>query len=374
VQTQAALLAGIGERFEVSELQLDDPREGEVLVRIAASGLCGSDLAALEGKRRLAPFPVVLGHEAAGVVEATGDGVEHLRPGDHVVLSILAHCGRCASCRGGLPNHCSTAAAAMSAGGLLDRTSRLKRAGQRVNHFLCVSSFAQHAVVPASAVTVIDRAMPLDRAALIGCAVLTGYGAVNNTARVRRGDRVAVFGCGGVGLTVVQAARIAGAAEVIAVDVHPGKLELARTVGATQAIDARAPGVSRALRDASQGGVDHAFEAVGRQETIEQAWASLATGGQLVVIGTLATGARVSLDAAPLIEDKRLCGCYLGRASVARDVPAVVSLYLDGQLLLDEMITRRIGLDELDEGFARLRQGAEARQLVIPHGEHRGPP
>jgi S-(hydroxymethyl)glutathione dehydrogenase/alcohol dehydrogenase len=253
----------------------------------------------------------------------------------------------------------------MREGALLDGSSRLSADGERLHHFLGVSSFADYAVVPESAVTVIDPAMPLDRAALIGCGVLTGFGAVRNTARVQMGSRVAVFGCGGVGLSAIQAARIAGAATIVAVDVRPDKLALARAAGATTVVDASRGDAAAAVRTASDGGADYAFEAAGREDTIAQAWASLAVGGQLVIIGVLASGAKLTLAADPLLEEKRIAGCYLGSASPARDVPALVNLYLDGQLLLDELITRRLDLTELDEAFERMRAGSEARQVVV---------
>ncbi len=365
MRMQAAVLDGPAQPFHVREVELDPPLAGEALVRIAASGLCGSDLKALDGLRTLAPFPAILGHEAAGVVEQVGEGVERLRAGDHVVLSILPSCGRCAACGRGRPNHCATTATAMRAGTLLDGSSRLSVDGRRLNHFLTVSSFADYAVVPESAATVVDPAMPLDRAALIGCAVLTGYGAVRNSAVVEPGARVAVFGCGGVGLSAVQGARMAGAETIVAVDVHPGKLALARAVGATETVDARTGDPAAAVREATNGGADYAFEAAGRSETIEQAWASLAVGGLLTVIGTLPSGTKLTLEADPLIEEKRIAGCYLGSASPERDVPALVERYLEGELQLDELVSRRIALAELDDGFARLREGTEARQVVV---------
>ncbi len=365
MKIQAAVLEQARLPFEVQEVDLAPPGPGEVLVRVAASGLCASDLNALDGKRALAPFPAVLGHEAAGVVEQVGEGVRRLRPADHVVLSILPSCGRCAACASGRPNHCTTAASTMRDGALLGGSTRLSAGGRRLSHFLGVSSFADHAVVAESAAIAIDPAMPLDRAALIGCAVLTGIGAVQNTARVKPGARVAVFGCGGVGLSAIQGARIAGAETIVAVDVHADKLALARTVGATDAVDARAGDPVVAVRDASDGGVDHAFEAAGRHETIAQAWGSRAVGGELVVVGLLASGAELTLEAGPLLDEKRIAGCYLGSASLDRDVPALVGLYLDGRLLLDEMITRRLDLSGLDDAFERMRAGTEARQVLV---------
>jgi S-(hydroxymethyl)glutathione dehydrogenase/alcohol dehydrogenase len=364
VKISAAILAGVGTRFEVGGVDLAAPRDGEVLVKIAASGLCGSDLNALDGKRSLSPFPVVLGHEAAGTVVETGPGVNRLRPGDPVVLSILPSCGRCPACKRGLPNYCATASAAMTAGTLMDGSGRLSRDGEPVSHFLTVSSFAQYAVVPESGAVAVPPELPLDRAALISCAVLTGFGAVHNTARVPPGSRVAVFGCGGVGLNIVQGARIARAARIIAVDVAESKLELARRLGATDLVHAGEQDPVSVIRDLA-GGVDYAFEALGREQTIRQAWDCLDLGGEAVVVGLMRHGATVTLDAGPLVDEKRIRGCYLGSSVLTRDVPALVSRYLAGELLLDDIISHRIGLTDLDEAFGRLRAGDGARSVVV---------
>lgn len=360
----AAVLAGVDARFEVGEVELASPRDGEVLVKIAATGLCGSDLNALDGKRSLSPFPVVLGHEAAGTVVEAGPGVTRLRPGDPVVLSILPSCGRCPACKRGMPNYCVTAGTAMAAGNLMDGSSRLSRRGERISHFLTVSSFAQYAVVPESGAVVVPAELPLDRAALISCAVLTGFGAVHNTARVQPGSRVAVFGCGGVGLNIVQGARIAGAGRIIAIDVTGSKLELARRLGATDLVHAGEQDPVAAIRDLA-GGVDYAFEALGREQTIRQAWDSLDLGGEAVVVGLMRHGATVTLDAGPLVDEKRIRGCYLGSSVLTRDVPALVSLYLSGDLLLDDIISHRISLTDLDEAFGRLRAGDGARSVIV---------
>lgn len=365
MKMMAAILAGLGETFQIDEVDLAPPRRGEVLVRIAASGLCGSDLNTLDGKRTLVPFPAVLGHEAAGVVVETGPGVESLRAGDRVVLSMVPSCGDCGPCRRGRSNHCERAAAGMAAGNLLDGSSRLSIEGRRLNHFLMVASFAEYAVVPESGAVAIDPAMPLDRAALLGCAVLTGYGAVHRTARVRRGQSVAVFGCGGVGLNVVQGARLAGADPIVAVDLRAEKLGLARALGATDVVHAGEEDPVAAIRALTGSGVDFAFEAAGRQETIRQAWASLATGGEAVLVGLLRHGELLTLDSGPFVEEKTIRGCYLGSAQLAEDVPALVSNYLAGELLLDQIISRRIGLADLDDAFERLRSGHEARQVLV---------
>ncbi len=360
----AAVLAGLGRPFEVAEVDLAGPRDGEVLVKVAACGLCASDLNAIDGKRTLSPFPVVLGHEAAGTVVEVGPGVTRLGEGDRVVMSIVPSCGHCAYCLRGRPNYCRTAGTAMSDGNLLDGTSRLSRGGDRLNHFLTVSSFAEYAVVPESGAVAIDPRMPLDRAALVSCAVLTGYGAVMNTAAVTPGSRVAVFGCGGVGLNIVQGARLAGASRIVAVDVFDEKLATASRLGATDVVNARDRDPVAAIR-ALLDGVDYAFEALGREETVQQAWNCLDVGGEAVIVGLMKHGATLTLDANPFVNEQRIRGCYFGSSHLMRDVPALVERYLGGELLLDELISRRIGLGELDEAFERLRAGQGARNVVV---------
>jgi S-(hydroxymethyl)glutathione dehydrogenase / alcohol dehydrogenase len=360
----AAVLGGAGEQLQIDEVDLAPPRDGEVLVKVAASGLCGSDLNAIDGKRALAPFPLVLGHEAAGVVAQTGPRVTRLKVGDPVVVSIVPSCGDCPACVRERPNYCQTAAQAMSNGSLLDGSQRLSRNGQPLHHFLTVSSFAQYAVVPESGAVAIDARMPLDRAALISCAVLTGMGAVRNTARVRPGSRVAVFGCGGVGLNVVQGARLAGAARIVAIDLTEEKLDLARRFGATDVIHAGQEEPARAIRRL-MGGADFAFEVAGKEQSVEQAWSSLDVGGEAVVVGLMPQRATVTLSAGGFVSEQIIRGCYFGSAHLQRDVPALVDDYLAGNLLLDELITRRIGLEELNEAFDALRAGEGARSVLV---------
>ena len=364
MKMQAAILDAIGARFEVREVELDAPKAGEVLVKIAASGLCASDLNAVDGKRKLVPFPAVIGHEASGVVVECGPGVTRMQPGDHVILSIVPRCGDCDYCKSGRPNYCSTAGNAMGVGGLFDGTSRLSENGEKVNHFLTVASFAEYAVVPESGAVVIPKEMPLDRAALISCAVLTGYGAVHNTAKVTPGSRVAVFGCGGVGLNAVQGARIAGASQIVAVDVSDEKLELARTFGATHVVNAKTTDPVAAIKE-MVGGVDFAFEALGRAETIEQAWKTVDVDGTLILVGLLKNGATITLDAGPFVNEQSIKGCYFGSSDLYHDVPKLVNSYLSGELLLDELISSRIGLSQLNEAFDKLRSGEGARSVLV---------
>jgi len=364
VKMTAAVLGGAGQKLQIDEVDLAPPRDGEVLVKVAASGLCASDLNAIDGKRTLAPFPLVPGHEAAGVVTQTGPRVSRLKVGDAVVVSIVPSCGDCPACVRGRRNYCEAAGRAMSRGGLLDGSLRLSRKGEPLHHFLMVSSFAQYAVVPESGAVAIDARMPLDRAALISCAVLTGVGAVRNTARVRAGSRVAVFGCGGIGLNAVQGARLAGAARIVAIDLTEEKLHLARRFGATDVIHGREEDPAAAIHRLMNG-VDYAFEAAGREQTVQQAWSSLDVGGEAIVIGLMPHGATVTLSAGRFVNEQVIRGCYFGSAHLQRDVPALAGDYLAGNLLLDELITRRIGLEELNGAFDALRAGEGARSVLV---------
>ncbi|MGN6682040.1 MAG: zinc-binding dehydrogenase, partial [Streptosporangiaceae bacterium] len=246
----------------------------------------------------------------------------------------------------------------------LDGTRRLRADGRELHHFLTVSSFAEYAVVPESGAVTIPYGMPLDQAALLGCGVLTGFGAVHNTAGVSAGSRVAVYGCGGVGLNIVQGARLAGAARIIAVDIIADKLALARKLGATDTVDASATDPVAAVRDLV-GGADYAFEALGRDETIQQAWASLDIRGQLVLVGLLPGGARLTLDTGPFLNEQSVRGCYFGSADIARDVPVLIEHYLRGELVLDELISRRITLGQLEGAVADLRAGRGVRSVLV---------
>ncbi|MFM7860948.1 MAG: zinc-binding dehydrogenase [Candidatus Nanopelagicaceae bacterium] len=364
MKIKAAVLDDVGQDFRITELELDKPKSGEILVKVAASGLCASDLNAIDGKRKLVPFPAVIGHEASGVVVEIGPEVSGIKVGDHVVMSIVPNCGSCEWCKKGVPNFCATAGDAMAAGGLFDKSSRLTENGSKVNQFLCVASFAEYAVVPASGAVVIPKEMPLDRAALLSCAVLTGYGAVVNTAQVRAGSSVAVFGCGGVGLNSVQGARLAGAKTIIAVDISDEKLALAKKLGATHTVNGQMEDPVAAIKKIC-GGADYVFEASGREATISQAWLATAVQGQLTLVGLLKNGAQITLDAGPFVNEQSIKGCYFGSANLQKDVISLVKSYLSGQLFLDELISQRIGLGGLNEAFSRLRAGEGARNVLV---------
>jgi S-(hydroxymethyl)glutathione dehydrogenase/alcohol dehydrogenase len=364
LKIKAAVLDEPGKDFRVAEVEIDKPKSGEILVKVAASGLCASDLNAIDGKRKLVPFPAVIGHEAAGVVTEVGPDVPNIQVGDHVVMSIVPNCGKCDWCKKGVPNYCSTAGDAMSVGGLFDKTSRLSENGEKLNQFLCVASFAEYAVVPASGAVVIPKEMPLDRAALLSCAVLTGYGAVVNTAKVTPGSSVAVFGCGGVGLNSIQGARIVGAKIIIAVDISEEKLEIAKKLGATHTVNVSKEDPVAAVK-AICGGADFVFDASGREATISQAWLATGVQGQLTLVGLLKNGAQLTIDAGPFVNEQSIKGCYFGSANLQRDVISLVKSYLSGQLFLDELISERIGLGGLNDAVKRLRAGEGARNVLV---------
>jgi S-(hydroxymethyl)glutathione dehydrogenase / alcohol dehydrogenase len=358
---RAAVLYEFGRPLVVEELDLDPPKEGEVLVRMAASGVCHSDLHVVKGVHPT-ELPVVLGHEGAGVVEEVGPGVGGLEAGDHVLLTWLPYCGHCRQCIRGWPNRCENTAWYDAT--LEDGTCRFHSDGQPVHHYN-TSSFAERSVVPARTAVKVDPGLPLTELALMGCAVMTGVGAAINTARVRPGDTVAVIGCGGVGLNVIQGARIAGATTIIAVDVASSKLELAREMGATAVIDASQGDPVEAVHEHIADGVDHAFEALGRPETIQTALAVTGRGGQSVLIGMAPPDARVELDAlTTTLEERCVRGCWYGSCVPLRDIPLLVELYRQGRLRLEPLISA-CTLDDVNEAFERMEAGETARSVIV---------
>jgi S-(hydroxymethyl)glutathione dehydrogenase / alcohol dehydrogenase len=365
MKTEAAILWRPGEPIEVARVDLAPPQAGEVLVKIAACGVCATDLHVVEGELP-EPLPLVLGHEASGVVEDVGPGVESLAPGDHVVLVLVPSCGACAECRRGRTNFCEVGARMAATGTLADGTSRLSLNGTTLHHFNSVSGFASHAVVPESVGVRVRDDVTLDTLALLGCAVLTGYGSVVHTAEVPRGATVAVWGCGGVGANIVQAARLAGAAQIVAVDVRPEKLDLARSLGATDVVRA-APGVDvvAEVKELTDGGPDYAFEAIGTETTIAQAWAGAGTRGTVIVVGILPKGSSLAIDPWEFFAEKTLKGSFLGSARIREDVPRLADLCAAKELLLDPLVDRRIPLADLPDAFERLRAGDALRQLVV---------
>jgi S-(hydroxymethyl)glutathione dehydrogenase / alcohol dehydrogenase len=361
---RAAVHRRFGDMPSVEDVGLDAPRHGEVLLRMAASGVCRSDWHAVRGVHPH-PLPVILGHEGSGVVEAVGEGVEDLEPGDHVVCSWIPSCGTCRRCAAGRPALCERLGP-FDAGFLGDGTTRFHAGGERIHHNV-PSSFAERSVVPANTAIKVDASLPLDEVALLGCAVMTGVGAVLNTARVRAGETVVVIGCGGVGLSVVQGARIAGAAEIVAVDVVDAKLELAASLGATVTIRSDDDVEARVLA-ATDGGADHAFEALGRPETIELATRATRPGGTAVLVGMAPPDARVPLAALDVtVQERTVTGSWYGSAVPPRDFPLLAGLLARGELRVEPLIARRIGLEDLADALGRFAGGAETRSVIV-HG------
>jgi S-(hydroxymethyl)glutathione dehydrogenase/alcohol dehydrogenase len=350
-----------------TDVELAAPRAGEVRVRIAAAGVCHSDLHVKRGEWD-APAPLVMGHEGSGVVTELGEGVTSLAVGDHVVLSWVPPCGECRYCRSGHEARCQKVATVVAPKGVLfDGTSRLSRDGEPVHHYLGVSSFAEEVVVPASGAVKVRDDAPLDVIAVVGCAVATGVGAVLNTAAVEPGSTVAVIGCGGVGLNVVQGAKLAGAERIVAIDVLADKTQMALQFGATDRIDASQADAVEQLFELIPDGVDYAFDAIGRTSTTEQAIRMLGLGGAAVIVGLPPTGAKASFEPLVLAEaDQRILGSNYGSVRPSIDIPALVDRYMDGQLKLDPLISGRRPLAEAAEAFDDLEKGSVLRTLLIP--------
>ena len=348
----------------IETLTLAPPGRGEVLVRIAVAGLCHSDLSVINGQRPR-PVPMALGHEAAGVVESLGDGVDDLNVGDHVVMVFVPSCGHCLPCAEGRPALCLPGAAANGAGTLLDGDIRLSDAGgEPVRHHLGCSAFASHAVVSRRSLVKIDRDLPLHEAALFGCAVLTGVGAVVNTAKVTAGQSVAVVGLGGVGLAAVLGAIAAGAAQVIAVDLDPAKLALADTLGATATVQAGDDAVAR-VRALTGGGCDVVIEMAGSIRALESAVAMTARGGTTVTAGLPPPDAALPVNIVSLVaEERTLKGSYIGTCVPARDIPRYIALYRSGRLPVDRLVSGYLALDDINAGFDALHAGRAVRQIV----------
>ncbi|HZS93123.1 MAG TPA: Zn-dependent alcohol dehydrogenase [Chloroflexota bacterium] len=342
------------------------PRQGEVMVRMAASGVCGTDLHAIDGDLPL-PLPCVLGHEGAGVVEEVGPGVTTLAPGDHVVLLWRASCGRCFYCSIGRPALCDLGLRIRQTGAMPDGETRFRRAdGQPIYHFLGASTFSEYTVLPEAGTVKVRPDVPLDLAALVGCGVITGVGAVMNAARVEAGSAVAVFGAGGVGLNVIQGAALVGAERIVAVDTRQSKLDLARRFGATHTVDAAHEDAVAAIQELTGGrGADYAFEAIGLPSAMAQAVAAVRKAGTVVVVGLAPAGATVGIDALALTQqEKTLRGSLYGSARPRLDIPRLLDLYVAGKLKLEELVTRRYPLQDVNTAVEDLRRGEVARALL----------
>jgi alcohol dehydrogenase len=352
--------------FAIEEVELEAPGEGEALVRIRAAGLCHSDLSTVNGDRPR-PMPMVLGHEAAGEVVELGPGVKGLGVGDHVILVFVPSCGACVPCMEGRPGLCEPAVPANAGGTLISGARRLRLGGLPVNHHIGVSAFAEYAVVSRNSLVRIDKDLPFEEAALFGCAVVTGAGAVFNTAKLPAGASVAVVGLGGVGLMSMLAARAGGSRQVIAIDTLDDKLKLAKQMGATHTVNAASPDAVEQVKAVSGGGVEFAFEMASSVKALELAYKVTRRGGTTVTASLPHPDARFALPATNLVaEERTLKGSYIGSCVPGRDIPRYIALYRQGMLPVDRLLSERIGLADINAGFDRLADGATVRQVLLP--------
>lgn len=359
---KAAVMRANNAPLEIEELQIDDPGPGEVLLKTAASGICHSDLHVIEGGLPMPP-PCVLGHEPAGIVEAVGAGVTDFVPGDHVIGCLTSFCGVCKFCAAGRPYLCLT----QFAGRPPESKPRLSTAsGEAVPQFANLSSFAEKMLCPERSLVKIKEEMPLDRASLIGCGVTTGLGAALNTVNIPAGASVVIIGCGGVGLAALQGARIGGAGKIIAVDSQKWKFGLAQKLGATDCVDATDGDPVAAVQALTGGGADFVFECIGLVPTVQQAVAMTGRGGTTVLVGVVPVTQMVPISAADLtLQEKNITGSYMGSNRFRFDMPKYIDFYLDGRLHLDEMISSRIKLEEVNDALDLMRKGEAARQVIV---------
>jgi S-(hydroxymethyl)glutathione dehydrogenase/alcohol dehydrogenase len=366
---KAAVLYEYGKPLVIEEVDLQDPQEKEVRIRIMATGVCHSDLHAQKGELPV-PMPMVLGHEAAGVIESVGKGVTSLEDGDHVVLSVVAPCGHCKYCAVGKQNLCDVNTEEIYAGGVRGGKPRLSKNGKPIYHKSGIASYAEYAVVREEGAIKIDSDIPFTSAALAGCAVMTGVGSAINTAQVEPGSTVMVIGCGGVGLNIMQGAALAGAKTILAVDIVDDKLEFAKQFGATHILNAKDVNPAEVAKDLTGGaGVDYAFDATGNPKAILQALDAIKRGGTLLMVGLPPLGVEVPLPGIMMIIDaKRIIGCVYGSSQPRLDFPRIFDFYKAKKLKLDELVSGILPLSEVNEAFARLERGEVIRTVLLPHG------
>jgi len=352
--------------LQIEEVELDGPKRGEVLVQIKAVGLCHSDLVAINGERGK-PMPIVIGHEAAGIVVELGEGVQGFDKGDHVVPTYVASCGHCEMCAVGRPALCEPATMTNANAVLWDGTTRLHKNGQRIHHHSGVAGFAEYAVMSKDALIKIDKSIPFEHAALFGCGVVTGVGALLNTAGVKPGEHVAVVGLGGVGLSALLAAVAAGAGRIIALDLNPEKLQLARELGADFAINAADSDCVSRVREATLGGSHVAVETAGSAKALETAYQITRRGGTTVTAGMPGPEAKITLSHLSLSAEERcLKGSYMGSCVPKRDIPRYLSMFQDGKLPVDKLLSRTIGFNDLNAAMDRLDDAATVREILMP--------
>lgn len=365
MKIRAAVVKKAGLPFEIETLDLAPPREKEVLVKISAAGICHSDWHIRTGETEH-PLPAAVGHEGAGIVEATGEGVDSLKQGDHIALSWAPGCGSCFYCSGGRPALCETWKEALWAGTLLDGTTRLSLDGEPVYHYCALACFAEYAVVPEASCVPIDHEVPPQVAALIGCAVTTGLGAAMNTVAVEKGSSVAVYGMGGVGLSIIAGAGLAGADPLIGIDRRETKLDLARTFGATHAFKADDLAHEKIIAATGQRGADYVFEAVGSPEVQEACFNAVRPGGKLILVGLSATGTETNFPGSIITrQEKTILGSYYGSCDPHNDFPLYAGMYLRGDLDLDKLVSKTYRLEEINTAYSDMLEGKAARGVIV---------
>lgn len=357
---KAAVFREVGKPLEIEDVQISKPGPREVLIRTVAAGVCHSDLHFIEGLYP-AQTPMVLGHESAGIVEQVGSEVDYVKPGDHVITCLSVFCGHCEMCLTGHLSLCQSAEVRRTA----EEAPRLSKSEKPVYQFANLSSFAEQMLIHEHALVKIREDMPMDRAALIGCGVTTGLGSVFHTAGVEPGSTVAVIGCGGVGLSCINGAAIAGAGRVIAVDMMDSKLEMAKTFGATDVVNGNNGDVVGQVQELTGGGVQYAFEAIGLKATAEQAFSMIRRGGTATIIGMIPVGVKIELTGSAFLQEKKIQGSMMGSNRFRVDMPRFIDFYLQGRLHLDEMISKRIALSEVNEAFKDMKSGAVARSVIM---------
>lgn len=354
---KAAVMYGVNQPLAIEDIDVDEPQAGEVLVKTSASGVCHSDLHFMEGSYPTRT-PIVLGHESAGVVEKVGEGVTRVKPGDRVVIAFVTSCGQCDNCVTGKPYLCNNS-------GSLARNGRISLKGEPIAQFANMSAFAEYQLVSENACVHVPDNVPMEVAALVGCSVMTGVGAVTNTAKVPVGSTVAVVGAGGVGLNVIQGAKLAGASRIIAIDLLENKLAAAREFGATDVVDASSTDAVQKVQELTGGGVDFAFEAIGLAKTAEQCFAMTKRGGRAVVVGMIPVTQMVSVPGAAFLGEKGIIGSFYGSTRQTYDMPWLMELYAQGRLKISELITKRWPLDQINEAYDALKAGEVNRSVLV---------
>ncbi len=366
METRAAIATKAGDPLTIETVNLDGPREGEVLVEIKATGVCHTDAFTLSGEDPEGLFPAILGHEGAGVVVETGPGVTSLEEGDHVIPLYIPECGECKSCRSGKTNLCTSIRETQGQGVMPDGTSRFSAGGEMIHHYMGTSTFSNYTVMPEIAAAKVREDAPFDKICYIGCGVTTGIGAVMNTAKVQPGANVAVFGLGGIGLNVIQGARMAGAEKIVGVDLNPRKAALAEKFGMTDFVDASsADDVVAAVIDITDGGADYSFEAIGNVNTMRQALECCHRGwGESTIIGVAGAGQEIATRPFQLVTGRVWRGTAFGGAKGRSDVPEIVDWYMDGKINIDDLITHTMPLDDINEAFHLMHEGESIRSVV----------